>query len=628
MTECPSDKPELCSQCQVRFNATTGDHYGECVCAPPVRCALCTVNSHYRINNECEECPDNPALLIIGFFLLAIGACVGGYILNKKNFNLAFISIGIDYFQVLALFAQSKILWPPGMIKLFNFLSIFNFNIDISAPECLVPNLEYELKWWLTEMLPIAAALVLLFTHIWFTTYKFAKRGKKTKLTSHVNRLIAVYLVMFYYLYLNVTKKALDIFNCNPPEYPDGFKYTSFSSLECEGGLCRCGEGIQARLVPWAAIFLVMYSFGFPAIVFYIIKKNKELIKEDQYLRAFEIGDTRETNHRCYDIRKRYHKVYYHFKPGKIYWIVYIIFRKFGIAFSSLMFRGNPSFQLSVVLLLLFWSYMMQVTHRPYMSTGERPWVVRDLKQRAQKADENPKEFGKYKEVLNNVNKELTNAAKLRRAKQNRRFRSERSLGESKRDRKASVSAKQRAKEYFFDYNTVETVLLGCAIFVCLSGIMFESGRFDDRPDIQYQRDLITWLVFLVIFGSIVYYMIVFASEVFSWESCAKYLQSRRKGLSADVEKLNNEAEDLQGLQLNPMHSFRGGALKDDDELRTELEQVREQNKRLRDEVKMSKMTKQLTNSRSSSARLAIPRRVKKMEFSAQPLPNDIDKAL
>ena len=190
MKECPYDKPELCSKCAVKYNETQQKYYGECECVAPVRCALCTANSHYRISNECEECPDNPALLIIGFFIAAIAACIGGYYLNKKQFNLAFISIGVDYFQVLALFAQSKILWPPGMIKIFNFLSIFNFNIDISAPECLVPNLSYELKWWATELLPVGAAVILFYIHISYTGYQFHKTKKKTKLNTHVNRLL------------------------------------------------------------------------------------------------------------------------------------------------------------------------------------------------------------------------------------------------------------------------------------------------------------------------------------------------------------------------------------------------------------------------------------------------------
>ena len=29
---------------------------------------------------------------------------VAGYVLQKKKFNLAFITIGVDYFQVLAIF--------------------------------------------------------------------------------------------------------------------------------------------------------------------------------------------------------------------------------------------------------------------------------------------------------------------------------------------------------------------------------------------------------------------------------------------------------------------------------------------------------------------------------------------
>ena len=36
--------------------------------------------------------------------------------LNSKAVNLAFVSIGVDYFQVLAMFANSRVQWPV-MIK-------------------------------------------------------------------------------------------------------------------------------------------------------------------------------------------------------------------------------------------------------------------------------------------------------------------------------------------------------------------------------------------------------------------------------------------------------------------------------------------------------------------------------
>ena len=190
---------------------------------------------------------------------------------------------------------------------------------------------------------------------------------KKANLMSHVSALIATYVVSFYYLYLSVTKKALDVFNCNAVEPNDGWTYTTFSSNQCEGGLCRCNEpgGVQQSLVPLAVVGLVLYTLGFPLAVGWTLRSNKYLIKEDQYLRAAGIGDTRGTNPDAYTVRKRFHKLYYHFNPEQTYWIVVIIMRKFSIAFASLMFQGNPTFQLALILLVLFVSFTLQASTPP-----------------------------------------------------------------------------------------------------------------------------------------------------------------------------------------------------------------------------------------------------------------------
>ena len=75
------------------------------------------------------------------------------------------------------------------------------------------------------------------------------------------------------------------------------------------------------------------------------------------------------------------------------------------------------------------------------------------------------------------------------------------------------------AEKYFFDYNTVELVLLGCAIVVCASGIMFTTGQFDDaRTDTLWQRDLIGTVVMLIVGMSLLYYFIVVISELCSDE--------------------------------------------------------------------------------------------------------------
>ena len=69
--------------------------------------------------------------------------------LDKRRFNLAFINIGWDYFQVLAMFTDCDVDWPPALKHLYRALSFFSFDIDIVAPECLVPDFPYETKFWM-----------------------------------------------------------------------------------------------------------------------------------------------------------------------------------------------------------------------------------------------------------------------------------------------------------------------------------------------------------------------------------------------------------------------------------------------------------------------------------------------
>jgi len=61
--------------------------------------------------------------------------------------HFAFVSIGVDYFQILAMFGNSKVTWPPAIVTLFRLMSSLSFNLDITAPECSLPNLSYADKW-------------------------------------------------------------------------------------------------------------------------------------------------------------------------------------------------------------------------------------------------------------------------------------------------------------------------------------------------------------------------------------------------------------------------------------------------------------------------------------------------
>jgi hypothetical protein len=72
----------------------------------------------------------------------------------------------VDYFQVLALFASTSVTWPPLVLEIFRLLSLLNFNIDVTAPECLVPEFGYDTKWFLMEGIPLMMLLILVLIHL------------------------------------------------------------------------------------------------------------------------------------------------------------------------------------------------------------------------------------------------------------------------------------------------------------------------------------------------------------------------------------------------------------------------------------------------------------------------------
>merc|ERR1712178_407349 len=85
-------------------------------------------------------------------------------------------------------------------------------------------------------------------------------------------------------------------------------------------------------------------------------------------------------------------------------------------------------------------------------------------------------------------------------------------------DKKQSLKKKERKQHvYLWDYNTVEQVLLACAILVALAGVMFESDRFinDKTNAFAWQREMITYIIIIIVISSLVYYFVVFFSELY-----------------------------------------------------------------------------------------------------------------
>jgi len=181
----------------------------------------------------------------------------------------------------------------------------------------------YAIKFMLTMLAPVVI-LVLMFLMFLFKLFKakFCKsccRQEKFDWRWY----ISIFLIIVYFLYLTVTRRALEIFTCNPTIPDDGFMWSTFSSPECPYGLCRCYQAdrheatkdfYQATFILPAALCLGLYTIGFPVLVMVLLMKNKTAIKLDQLLRAYDLGDTEgDSSDATWSVRIKYHQLYYHY---------------------------------------------------------------------------------------------------------------------------------------------------------------------------------------------------------------------------------------------------------------------------------------------------------------------------
>jgi len=533
---------------------------GTCKCAPTPRCIVCTAGTHYRSDGKCEACPENMALVFAMFFLGIFFVILVAYVLDQKKMNLAFLIIPVDYFQVLALLSRADIRWPKILLTILRALQFFNFNLDIATPECLLAGVfTYEMKYYATLLVAPTIIVCLVLAYVWHQFfYRCCLKRKPDKL--YASKLVGTFMLLIYCVYLSCTTRALEVFNCSPTDPDDGWEYVGFTDESCDGGgLCRCwdSEHLPHKLLFPSLLSLGIYTLGFPLFLFWLLRcgNRKSLLKEDQILRANGIGETLATNPRAYHMRVRYHKMYYYYKPGKSYWMLVILARKVGIAFCALIFRTNPGFMLASIVLILFIAFSMQTKHSPYMSASQQQIV---LAEHAIKAESGDRMHTHIAESVNKIKKSQT-----QHEKGSRRMKYNKSLSKLGNDMDSKEKAREKAKkqiQYFFDYNTVELTLLFCAVLVCLAGVMFESDRFKETNGsgtlrYAWQRDMVTYLVIIIVMLSFVYLAVVMANEMTGYtpECIRKCCASKKNAMMSAADTIQNQKDDnIEMSVLNP----------------------------------------------------------------------------
>ena len=454
--------------------------------------------------------------LAILFLCGVVGMCVIGYILHSFKVNLAMAAIGIDYAQVMSMFLKSDIRWPQEVRTLFRILSSFNFDLDVASPECLVQEYyRYDVKWFSIMSLPIGMAIIFLSIHCVLYCKKRCYQGRKKNLNKHAHAMISMNLVMMYFLYLYLTRSALDVFNCVPLDPPDKV-HPEYTYMTAVGGV-RCYEegSLQVQLLPFAVFGILFYTIGYPIILGTIMWRNRVRIQRDQFLRSSGLGDKRDPTdlYNVYNIRKRYSALYYQFKPRCYYWTVIIIARKFSIAAINLMLRSDVDYMLAASLLVMFCSFSLQLLNRPFMGPAEyrkvrETWGAKTASvSAAWIANTGTNSGGGGGGIGQSSGFDSTQRMPAKSDVPRMRTTTLAKLAGG------SVKSGKKISRWLVNYNTVESILLFCSVLIMLGGIMFSSSRFDNNKNLSELQTL-TWVILFVISSSLVYYGTVLLLEL------------------------------------------------------------------------------------------------------------------
>ena len=197
------------------------------------RCAQCSEN-YYRLDGECKECPDNPWVVIVMALVLIPGGCFLLYFLNKKMVNMALYVILLDYVQVLSIFARSRVTWPQIVKDIFQFFSVFNLNIEILSPECAIPDVTYDKKWFTVMLIPIVITGLFFSIHFFLYVYKcLVLRRGKGKRNRHFPVMLSSIISFIYFMYLYLSRTTLDVFNCQVSAVAVGREAVALTFVVC-----------------------------------------------------------------------------------------------------------------------------------------------------------------------------------------------------------------------------------------------------------------------------------------------------------------------------------------------------------------------------------------------------------
>ena len=87
-----------------------------------------------------------PAIMAFAF-VIGVASLL---ILSRSKAERNVLRIGVDYFQVLAMFRTAKVAWPIEINFMLQWLQLFQMDIDLIGPECKFQEMLFSLTFLLT----------------------------------------------------------------------------------------------------------------------------------------------------------------------------------------------------------------------------------------------------------------------------------------------------------------------------------------------------------------------------------------------------------------------------------------------------------------------------------------------
>ncbi|KAJ3437471.1 hypothetical protein M0812_16634 [Anaeramoeba flamelloides] len=346
------------------------------------QCSEC-LNTFYKFESQCQECPTNNNSRLILFFILFILLIILLLIIAKKGKNyFGSFSIFINFFQVIAILPKLEFNWPIKLINFFQFFSIVNFNIDFLALECSI-NLNYTEKWFIIMLLPFILILILfiiyltLFMHSLFVKFTgpilinkfpnlciksnranqskfllpfsylryylikiFLNSWSKENLKIFLNTCINVFVASLLILYLILALKIFEFFDC---DYSSNLKKYIFQPEKSH----YCFDDWWYQILPFVIIFMILYIIGIPIFFGIMLWYHSKKVNEKVF-------------------NQRLSLLYSRYKIEYFFWEIIIIFRKFFIVIFEIYLTNYPLVQIILLICCLLLSIIIQNIYKPY----------------------------------------------------------------------------------------------------------------------------------------------------------------------------------------------------------------------------------------------------------------------